>query len=489
MGEIKPIHYGDALKSMCYDSVLNFTRFAFKNATGNKFIVGRPHRLICEALDKVIRGEIKRLIINIAPRYGKTQLAVKSFIEYGLCINPKARFIHLSYSDDLVLDSSREIRETLNDPTIMQLFGVNVTARNNKKWYTDMGGGLYAVSTGGQVTGFGAGLVQSEADEAKAIEEFAPRPGKMFGGAIVIDDPIKPEDALNDNIREKVNRRFETTIRNRVNSRDTPIIIIMQRLHEHDLCGYLMETEPDEWKVLSLPCIYIDGNGEEKALWPHKHTVEELRELERINPITFQTQYMQNPQPLEGLMYRKFKTYFELPYKDGTRKCYVDTADTGADYLCAICYEEHSDAIYVTDVIYTKKPMEFTEPAVAEMLAKHRPETCYIESNNGGRGFTRNVESQTRQMGNTRTYFDTFTQTQNKNVRIFTHSNDVNNMIVFPEDWERRWPDFARTVISYRKEGRNAHDDAPDVLTGIFEKYTDDSVDMTDEEIMRIGFL
>ena len=489
MGAIKPIHYGDAIKSMCYGSVLNFTRFAFKNATGNKFIVGRPHRLICDALDKVISGEIKRLIINIAPRYGKTQLAVKSFIEYGLCLNPKARFIHLSYSDDLVLDSSREIRETLCDPTIMQLFGVNVTARNNKKWYTDQGGGLYAVSTGGQVTGFGAGLVQSEAEEAKAIEEFSPRSGKMFGGAIVIDDPIKPEDALNDNLREKVNRRFETTIRNRVNSRDTPIVIIMQRLHEHDLCGYLMETEPDEWKVLSLPCIYTDENGEEKALWQHKHTVEELRELERINPHTFQTQYMQNPQPLEGLMYRKFKTYSELPYKGGTKKCYVDTADTGADYLCSVCYEEHPDAIYVTDVIYTKKPMEFTEPAVAEMLAKHRPETCYIESNNGGRGFARNVESLTRTMGNTRTYFDTFTQTQNKNVRIFTHSNDVNNMILFPDDWQRRWPDFARAVTSYRKEGRNAHDDAPDVLTGIFEKYNDDSGYMTDEDIMKIGFL
>lgn len=486
------IRYGDMLKTRCLGNLLDFTRFSFyTKENGNKFLVGRHHRIICEALDKVIRGETKRLIINIAPRYGKTELAVKSFIEYGLCLNPESKFLHLSYSDDLVLDSSREIRETLQEPTMQALFGVNIVSKNNKKWYTDKGGGLYAVSTGGQVTGFGAGKVDYEDVDLKSIDEFIPYYDSKFSGAIVIDDPIKPEDALSDNLREKVNQRFETTIRNRVNSRNTPIIIIMQRLHEHDLCGYLMATEPDEWTVISLPCIYYDTNGKECALWEEKHTLDELKDLERIQPFVFETQYMQNPKPLEGLMYRDFKTYDVIPECPAVKRCkcnYTDTADTGADYLCSICYDELPDGNYVTDVLYSKKPMEYTEQAMAQMLAKRQTEVCFIESNNGGRGFRRNVERITREYGNTRTYFVDFTQTQNKQVRIFIHSNDVNNMLIFPSDWEKRWPEFANAVKSYRKEGRNAHDDAPDALTGTFEKrgeainYTNP---ISDEELLR----
>lgn len=486
---VHSIRYGDLLKTKCLANTLDYTRFAFKTTKGNKFKVGRHHRIICEALDKVIRGEIKRLIINIAPRYGKTELAVKSFIEYGLSLNPESKFLHLSYSDDLVLDSSREIRETLQDPTMQALFGVHIVSKNNKKWYTDKGGGLYAVSTGGQVTGFGAGKVDYEDVDIKSIDEFVPYYDSKFAGAIVIDDPIKPEDALSDNLREKVNQRFETTIRNRVNSRNTPIVIIMQRLHEHDLCGYLMETEPDEWTVISLPCIYYDTNGKECALWEDKHTIEELRELERIEPFVFETQYMQNPKPIEGLMYREFKTYEMIPPCKTAIHCnYTDTADTGADFLCSICYDELPEGNYVTDVLYSKKPMEYTEQATAQMLDKRKTQVCFIESNNGGRGFMRNVERITRGYGNSTTTFVDFTQTKNKQVRIFTHSNDVNNMLVFPSDWELRWPEFARAIKSYRKEGGNQHDDAPDALTGTFEKRgkaTYYANPISDEELLR----
>ena len=345
----KDIRYGDMLKTRCMRGLLDFARFSFSvKSGGERFIVGRHHRSICEALDNVVSGRTRRLIINIAPRYGKTELAVKAFIEYGLCLNPRSRFLHLSYSDDLVRDSSREIRETLMLPEMRSLFGVGISGKSDKKWYTDAGGGLYAVSTGGQVTGFGAGSV--DAEDTDALDEFIQGRGGAFSGAIVIDDPIKPEDALSDNLREKVNQRFETTIRNRVNSRRTPIIIIMQRLHPHDLCGYLQEVEPDEWTVLSLPCIYFDDFGMEFPLWPEKHTLEELHKIERANSFVFQTQYMQNPQPLEGLMYREFKTYDVIPpcRKEEMCRCnYTDTADTGSDYLCSICYDELPDGNYV----------------------------------------------------------------------------------------------------------------------------------------------
>lgn len=463
----------DIERTFCLSGTLNFTRYMFKHKTGMKFVVGEHHKEICKILDRVIKGELKRVIINIAPRYGKTELVSKSFIAYGLALNPKSKFIHLSYSDDLVLDNSKEINEMVRSDYYQRLFPeVVVDSKNTKKWYTSVGGGMYAVSAAGQVTGFGAGRVDDPEDEQKDIEGFAPAWETNFAGAIIIDDPIKPEDALSEVVRERVNNRFETTIRNRVNSRNTPIIIIMQRLHEHDLCGYLQEIEPEEWTVLSLPCIWYDEQGKEHSLWEFKHTLEELHKIQNSNSFVFETQYLQNPKPLEGLMYGEFRTYETIPYAASMiKKNYTDTADTGSDYLCSICYVETPTGNYVTDVLYTQKPMEYTEPTTAEMLTRNETKMCYIESNNGGRTFGRNVEAQCRLMNNNKTTFIPFTQSNNKRVRIFSRSNDVQNLIFFPVGWERRWPEFASHLKSYRKQQEfNSHDDAEDALTGTVEK-------------------
>lgn len=466
----------DIERFFCKSGMLNFTRYMFKHKTGMRFVVGEHHKKICDALDRVVRGKTKRLIVNIAPRYSKTELVSKMFVGYGLALNPSSKFIHLSYSDDLVLDNSKEINEMLQSDYYQRLFpDVVVESKNAKKWYTSAGGGLYAVSAAGQVTGFGAGRVDDPDREKVEFDEFTPAWETAFAGAIIIDDPIKPEDALSENIRERVNNRFESTIRNRVNSRNTPIIIIMQRLHEHDLCGYLQEIEPDEWEVLSLPCIWHDENGQEQPLWEFKHTLEELRKIEKANPFVFETQYMQNPKPAEGLMYGEFKTYEIIPYATSmVRKNYTDTADTGSDYLCSICYTETPIGNFVTDVLYTTKPMEYTEPATAEMLTRNRVEVCYIESNNGGRSFGRAVENQCRIINNNYTRFLPFTQTDNKRVRIFTRSNEVQNLVYFPHDWQHRWPEFASHIKGYRKQQEfNSHDDAEDALTGTVEKRDD----------------
>lgn len=429
-----------------------FVDVAFEAKTLVPFIWGDHHRLICQALDKVVDGTTKKLMINIAPRYGKTELVSKMFVAYGLARNPQARFLLLSYSDDLVLDNSRDISEFVRSPGYQEIAPfTKIEGMGYRKWETTVGGGVYAVSAAGQVTGFGAGRTDTE----------------DFAGAIILDDPLKPDDANSDVEREKVNARFETTIRSRANSRHTPIIIIGQRLHEHDLCGYLLEKEPGEWTVLSLPCITEDG----KALWPFKHTLEDLERLRRADAVTFETQYLQNPTPREGLMYAEFRTYDTLPVGEGVAENYTDTADTGADYLCSICYLRYDTAVYVTDVLYTQKPMEYTEPECARMLTTQRTAKCVVESNNGGRGFRRNVEEACRKLGNYETTFADLTQRLNKDSRIFSNSAKATNLVRMPADWERRWPDFARDIKRYRKEGRNAHDDAPDALTGVVEQF------------------
>ena len=157
-----------------------------------------------------------------------------------------------------------------------------------------------------------------------------------FGGAIIIDDPIKPDDTDSDAIREKINNRFDSTIRSRVNSEEnTPIIIIMQRLHEMDLSGYVMHKEPGIWELLSLPCIKEDGT----ALWPFKHTLEQLQHKREVNEVVFDSQYLQDPSPKEGIMFNKDElNYFTDDQVDlSTRETccgFVDIADEGEDHHC-----------------------------------------------------------------------------------------------------------------------------------------------------------
>lgn len=315
----------DYWQNECKQSLLFFTRYFYKLRHGRKFVINDHHQIICDALEKVLRGETTRLIINIAPRYSKTELAVKNFIAHGLALNPGAKFIHLTYAAKLALDNSEEARDIVQDPEYQKLFNVEIKkdSKAKDKWYTSSGGGVYAAGAGGQVTGFGAGKVDDEEEDAKRAEQARKEDDELkdevdafnqaladflekglFGGAIIIDDPIKPEDAYSEIKRARINERFETTIRNRVNSRNTPIIVIQQRVHEKDLSGYLMEIEPEVWTVIKLPCLQDDGT----ALWPMKHTVEELQHLNLISPFVFTAQYQQDPQPIQrgGEAYKQF---------------------------------------------------------------------------------------------------------------------------------------------------------------------------------------
>ena len=347
------------------------------------------------------------------------------------------------------------------DPNYRAFFP-QVKLSNNAKGSisTSRGGIMYAAPFMGQITGFGCGKLGA----------------KKFSGAMLIDDPMKAQDSFSNTIKERIGELWTSTFKNRLNDTHTPVIVTAQRLAEDDFCGYLIKREGTideggEWDVVRFPAIVDEGTNTERALWEDRFPLEKLRRYRESDPFTFETQYMQNPKPLEGMMYREFKTYDIIPYAiESTRKAYVDTADTGDDYLCAICYVEQPEGNYVTDVLYTKKPMEYTEPATAEMLSRQQTEEAFIESNNGGRGFARNVEKQCRLMGNTKTRISWFAQTDNKQVRIFSKSADVNNMTFFPSGWDKKWPEFYRAVMGYMKEGRNANDDAPDALTGCFEK-------------------
>lgn len=276
------------LKVMCENDLLFFTRYIYKSIHNRKFKVAPHFVKMADTLMKVINGEITRLIINIPPRYGKTELAVKNFIAYGLAINPSSKFIHLSYSDTLALDNSSQAKEYIEHEAFQRFWKMNLKkdAQGKQKWFNEFGGGVYATASGGAITGFGAGVTDSN----------------KFAGAIIIDDPLKPDDAFSEVKRKAVNDRFNNTIRSRVNDRNTPIIVIMQRLHEDDMSGFLLDGgSGEEWHHLCLSAVTEDN----KALWEDKHTLEELMQIKNANAYTFAGQYMQTPAPDEGGEWKK----------------------------------------------------------------------------------------------------------------------------------------------------------------------------------------
>jgi predicted phage terminase large subunit-like protein len=469
-------------KVKCMGSLMFHTRYFFMEQFKRKFIVNTHHERIAETLELVLQGKLVKVILNTPPRYSKTEISVKNFISHALSLNAAARFIHLSFSDSLALDNADAVKDIIRTEKYKLFFPeviIKSGTDSKKKWYTTKGGGMYSTSTAGQVTGFGAGAVDEEENEfLKELEDFNSIESKeSFAGALVIDDPIKPEDAESEVKRERINARWDSTIKNRVNSRKTAIIINGQRTHPNDLCGYVMKegyttnlqealANPDLWYVLSMPVINEDGT----ALWSFKHTIEELKAMNEASPIVFQTQYMQNPQPKEGLMYSEFKTYNVIPSTAQTiRKCYIDSADTGKDWLCSIVYDENIFGCYVVDVIYTTLPMTDTEPMIALQMTNHKVQICRIEGNNGGSNFAREVEKQCRAMKNLQTIFKTFHQSNNKQVRIFNNSAKVTNMVVMPEGWNSLFPIFYKHLTGYLKNGKNATDDAEDTITGVVE--------------------
>jgi predicted phage terminase large subunit-like protein len=443
--------------------LLYFTMEFFLLVNRTKFSIAPHHKIICDKLNELLNytHPTNHLIINIPPRHSKTELAVVSLISYAFALNPACEFMHFSSSEALINRNAVNIRRIIESEAYKIAFP-EVELTNNAKGSitTTQGGVLYASPFFGQITGFGCGKFESD----------------KFAGAMIIDDPIKTQDALSDTIREKVNFTWSNTLISRKNDQRTPVIVVGQRVHENDFCGYLIQEEGTveeggKWDVISIPAILDEGLETERALWEKRISLKNLKQQRELDRWVFETQYMQNPKPLEGLLYEhQFKTYDTIPAtRQKIKKNYTDTADTGDNYLCSINYIETEIGNYILDILYTQKPMDFTEPKTAEMITKDAIELAIIESNNGGQGFVRAVERQCRMIGNGRTRFVPFHQSANKDVRIFTRSAEVQNLTYFPVGWEKMYPDFHKHLTNYMKVGNNRFDDAEDALTGTIE--------------------
>lgn len=397
------------------------------------------------------------MVINLPPRHGKSRTATKFvqwlFGHYGAGI----KVMTGSYNETLSGTFAKQVRDCIAEQKTQGITVYNDIFPGIKikygeaaaqKWALEGSGqaNYLATSPTGTATGFGCNIM-------------------------IIDDVIKnAEEAYNANRLKQLQSWFTDTMLSRTEN-GFKLIVIMTRWSSEDLAGFILANY-DNVVHINYKAVQDDGT----MLCPEILSRKDYDlKTKNMNPDIIAANYQQEPIDIKGRLYSSIKTYTDVPQDEKGNALfryvlnYTDTADKGSDYLCSICYGMYDGCYYILDVLYTKEPMETTEPATARMLTENNVGCAIIESNNGGRGFARNVERECKAMGNNHTSIRWFTQSKNKEARILSNSTGVMNNVLFPVNWMDRWPEFAQAITRYQKEGKNEHDDAPDALTGVYE--------------------
>ncbi len=369
-------------------SLLDFTQVFYKLRTGRLFELSNPvgresHYLtIMRALVNVLEGKTQNLIINVPPRYGKTELVIE-FVAWALSVYPDSNFIYTSYSHTLAKKQTQTIRQIIQLPHYKKVFGIDlredVSAKDN--FETTAGGSVYAVGAGGTITGRGAGI--------KGVSRF--------GGAFIMDDMHKPDEVTSDTMREAVIDWFYNTAQSRINSPTTPFIFIGQRLHEDDLPSHLIKS--GNFDSIIIPALDSVGN----ALHPEMHTKNHLLKMKEENPYVFSAQYQQDPQPAGGGIFKPewFLLLDEEPEIIASFIT-VDTAETDKDYNDATAFsffgiykimndfiETDSYGLHWIDCLEIRVEPKDLEPEFSQfylncMRHKIRPKCIAIEKKSTG---------------------------------------------------------------------------------------------------------
>lgn len=412
-------------------------------------------RLKCKEYQTFYESSDEYLIDNEPPRHGKSRTGV-CFVQWVVGKYPKDKIITGSYNETLSIVFSKAVRNKIQE-----------VSADGKLVYSDIFPDTRVKRGDGA-----ANLWGIEGNETNSYLATSPTGTATGFGAdlLLLDDVIKNEyEARNENIKESLWKWFTDTMLSRREGK-RKVIIQMTRWATDDITGRLIEALTRQGKNYRLIC-YKAWDGE-KMLCDDILNYQQYQDI--LNSDTsrdiIEANYNQTPIDIQGRLYTELRTYDKLPDNIESIDSYTDTADEGADYLCSIIYAVKDCQAYVLDVIYTQQGMEITEELVAKAFTDFNVNRARIESNNGGRGFARNVQRIAREThGNTITKFIPFTQTKNKQSRILTGSTGVMNNVLFPLGWENKWRDYWRDMTRYQRIGKNAHDDAQDATTGVYE--------------------
>ena len=274
---------------LCRTSFKYFVQIFHFYLYRQNFVFKPFHLDIIKRLEDLVfgRNAKRNLLINMPPRMGKSQI-MQYFIAWGYAVNKQSNFILTSYGDSLVLKFSDTVKSIINSELYNQMFSIELDNRNKAKefWKIKDGGELRATSMGGTITGFGAGVIESG-----------------WGGAMIIDDPMKADDYKSEAALNNCIDFYTKTLKSRLNNTlQTPTILIMQRLSVDDLTGYITQNELEDWDHV---CYQGLNEDTEEALWPEKVPASELLKWKRTLPFFYYSQYQQEPIILGGAVIKR----------------------------------------------------------------------------------------------------------------------------------------------------------------------------------------
>lgn len=431
---------------------------------GRQFHASGHVEVICAEMEALFRGDNRRLIVNVPPRNLKSMIISVAFTAWVLGRDPTKRFLIVSYGQDLAQNFARDILRVMRSSWYRRLFpGARIDPAQGRfdDFRTTRNGGVKVESIQGGVTGFGADF-------------------------ITIDDPMRPLDVIFEHTRQKINE----TVLNSVMSRQdgvgaARVTLVMQRLHEDDTTGFLMQRQADKWPRLRLPAIAEEDERIEyatpfgaalferkagDALNPAYEPLDRLRDQEELEgPYYWSGHYQQNPMPMGGGIIKP-EWFQQVPRSEFPQKfdmvvqswdTAVKTADSN-DYSVCTTWGIAGTQKYLLDV--RREKMEFTalKHAVLAMRSQYNPSFVLIEDRASGQQLIQ-VLREERISG-----IEPVTPTLNKEVRAMGQTPAMRNVVL---EKGAPWVDAFLLEAAHFPKGR--YDDQVDSMTQALEWMRD----------------
>lgn len=339
---------------------------AFAKVMNPNFNVDAKHiKIMAQALEDVEEGKIKRLMIWMPPRHGKSMLVSELFPPWYLGRNPSKSIIFTTYSQELASNFGRKVRNHMVDDNFKEIFPTTIISDDSNaanRFHTTQNGVYYAVGAGASITGRG-------------------------GHVLVIDDPIKGrEDADSSLMRQKIKDWFSSVAYTRLEP-DGAIVIVQTRWHNDDLSGWLLKQKKEEWTIIDMPAISKDDAGNEVALWPDRFSLERLNEIRgTLHSRDWAALYMQRPIQDGGNVFKEENImYYDLMPSHNEMNIYVvidpaNSKDKNSDNTCILVVGANKDKkIYLLDAWVDKMNLKERETILFNVVERYNPKMVFYE--------------------------------------------------------------------------------------------------------------
>jgi len=368
----------------CKDDFLKFVKFTMpvinnpNNIEESMFKDARHHRAIAKTLEQITKGKIRRLIITLPPRHGKSEMVSRRFIPWLLGKDPYKSIIFATYNEDFAQDFGADCRSIMSTPQFKQVFPkfqFRKGGASKSRIQTENGGMGVFVGRGGSITGRG-------------------------GDVLIVDDPIKDSvEAMSPTLRETLWNWFTQVFMTRLMTEKSKVVIVTTRWHEDDLVGRLTDSsnphytkdECSKWKIINLPAFARENDPlkrkEDEVLWPERFNKDFLEAQRNLDPRGFSALYQQQPSPEDGdLFQRENIQYYEKKDLPKNLKIYaasdhavgIDKSRHDLTCLLIVGVDEEDD-IYLLDCWWARQPTDMVVKAMLGFMTKHKPLIWWAE--------------------------------------------------------------------------------------------------------------